>query len=161
VIKTFLRRTAATDAPRAVVLIRLLVGWVFVSEGLQKFLFPDDLGAGRFAKIGIPSPAFMGPFVGAVEIIAGALVILGIATRFASVLLLVEMAVAIVSTKIPMFLGHGFAGFADPKGKAGLWPMLHEARTDFSMVLGCAFLLVVGAGQLSIDACLARRLNSE
>jgi uncharacterized membrane protein YphA (DoxX/SURF4 family) len=161
VIKRLFGRVSTTRAPNAVVLIRLLVGWVFVAEGLQKFLFPDDLGAGRFAKIGIPFPTLMGPFVGAVEVLAGALVILGLMTRLASLLLLVDMGVAIASTKIPILVGHGVLGFADPKGKVGLWPMLHEARTDFSMVLGCAFLLIVGGGKLSIDVWLARRLSSD
>lgn len=124
---------------RAVILIRILVGWVFVSEGIQKFLFPAALGWGRFAKIGIPDPHVLAPVVGVVEIVCGALVILGLWTRLACVPLLVVIGVAIWTTKIPM-LHHG-----------GVWAMLHEARTDFSMVLGLLFLLTVGAGSWAVE----------
>jgi putative oxidoreductase len=124
---------------RAVILIRILVGWVFISEGIQKFLFPAALGWGRFAKIGIPDPHVMAPLVGVVEIVCGALVILRLWTRFASVPLLVVIGMAIATTKIPM-LHHG-----------GVWAMLHEARADFSMVLGLLFLMVVGAGEFAVE----------
>src|SRR5271154_5340686 len=90
----------ATDAPRATILIRLVVSAVFLSEGIQKFLFPAALGVGRFAKIGIPAPEVMAPFVGVVEIICGALVVLGLLTRLAAISLLVDICVAIASTKI-------------------------------------------------------------
>ena len=49
-----LRSLLASDAPAAVLLIRLMVGAVFVSEGIQKFLFPAALGVGRFTKIRYP-----------------------------------------------------------------------------------------------------------
>src|SRR5262245_17400595 len=111
-----------TDAPAATVLVRLVVGCVFLSEGLQKFLFPDSLGAGRFAKIGIPSPEVMGPFVGAFEVTCGALVLLGLLTRLAVVPLVVIMLVAIATTKVPILQQKGF------------WAMAHEARTDWSML---------------------------
>ena len=97
----------ATDAPGWSILVRLLVGLVvFFPEGIQKLIFPDILGAGRFAHIGIPYPDIMGPFVGVVETICGALIILGLFTRFAAIPLIVIMMVAIVSTKIPILLGH-------------------------------------------------------
>jgi len=131
------RWTARTA--KALLLIRILVGWVFVSEGIQKFLFPAQLGVGRFEKIGIPSPQLMAPFVGVVEIVCGTLLLIGLLTRLAAVPLLIDMAVAIVTTKIPMLL------------KNGVWAMLHEARVDFSMVLGLVFLLITGAGTWSLD----------
>src|SRR5947208_9021102 len=99
---SFLRRSARTEGPPAVFLIRLLVGWVFVSEGIQKFLFPDALGVGRFTKIGIPAPQFFAPFVGVVEIVCGTMLILGLLTRLASLPLLIDISVAIATTKIPM-----------------------------------------------------------
>ena len=130
---------------KALLLIRILVGWVFVSEGVQKFLFPGQLGAGRFEMIGIPAPQVMAPFVGVVEIVCGALLLAGLLTRLATIPLLVDMAVAIATTKIPMLV------------KSGMWAMLHEARVDFSMVLGLVFLLITGPGTLSLDA--QRRLR--
>jgi uncharacterized membrane protein YphA (DoxX/SURF4 family) len=148
----FLQRANATTAPAAVILIRLLVGWVFVSEGIGKFVYAAAQGAGRFEKIGIPAPHVMGPFVGAVEIVCGALILLGLLTRMATIPLLIDICVAIVSTKVPILLGHGVGSFSLPKlQQYGLWPMLHEARTDFSMVLGLLFLLIVGAGRWSVD----------
>jgi len=126
---------------RAVILIRILVGWVFISEGIQKFLFPQALGAGRFAKIGIPLPQFAAPAVGFVEIFCGALLIVGLFTRWVAIPLLAVIGVAIAKTKVPELFTPG----------QGVWYMLHDARVDFSMLLGLLFLLIVGAGALSVD----------
>ena len=141
---TFFRKLLATNAPAAALLIRLIVGGVFLSEGVQKFLFPEALGVGRFAKIGIPAPEVMAPFVGVCEVACGVLFLLGLLTRFAAVTMIIDMLVAISTTKVPMLLHDGF------------WKMAHEARTDWSMLLGSLFLLVVGAGSWSVDAVLAR-----
>lgn len=147
-----------TRAPGATVLVRTIVGWVFLSEGIQKFLYADALGAGRFAKIGIPSPEIMGPFVGVVEIVCGALLMAGLCTRLAALPLFINISVAILSTKVPILLGHGYWMFSLPKvSKYGFWGMMHEARTDFSMWMGLAFLLIVGAGSISVDALIAPR----
>lgn len=139
-------------------LIRLLVGWVFLAEGVLKFTRPDALGAGRFAKIGFSSPALLASFVGWVEIVCGLLILVGFLTRLASMALLIDITIAIVSTKLPILLGHGFWRFADPTIKPfSLGTMLHEARTDFSMLLGLLFLLIAGAGRWSIDAVRAEK----
>jgi uncharacterized membrane protein YphA (DoxX/SURF4 family) len=122
--------------------VRLIVGAVFLSEGIQKFLFPDELGVGRFTKIGIPAPEFMGPFVGVVEIVCGGLVLVGLITRLAAAPLVIDMVVALLSTKLPILLGDGF------------WKMAHESRTDWAMLLGSLFLLWVGAGHWSLDRYL-------
>ena len=135
--------TWAKRVAKAILLIRVLVGWVFLSEGIQKFLFPDSLGVGRFVKIGIPWPQVMAPFVGVVEIICGTLLLIGFLTRLATVPLLIDIAVASYSTKIITFAKNGF------------WGTLHEARTDVSMLLGLIFLLLVGGGSLALDARLA------
>jgi putative oxidoreductase len=113
------------------ILVRLLVGLVvFLPEGIQKLVFADVLGAGRFAKIGIPYPDVMGPFVG----------------------------VALVSTKLPILVGHdvGMFHLARDIKRTGFWSMMHEARADLTMLLGCVYLLIVGAGRWSLDAVLAR-----
>jgi len=128
-----------TNAPRATILIRLLVGAVFLSEGIQKFLFPATLGVGRFMKIGIPAPQFFALFVGIVEILCGTLLIMGLFTRLATIPLIIDISVAIITTKISILF------------TAGFWSMAHEARTDYCMLLGLVFLLLVGSGPFSID----------
>ena len=157
-----MRGLLATQAPAATILIRIVVGGIFLTEGIQKFLYPGDLGAGRFAKIGIPVPDMMGPLVGGVEIVCGAFLIIGLLTRLASILLLIDISVAIVSTKIPVLLGHAFWGFSLTKlPRYGLLSMIHEARTDLAMWFGLVFLLVVGAGKTySLDAKLAAAVTN-
>ncbi|MDQ3366525.1 MAG: DoxX family protein [Myxococcota bacterium] len=145
-------------APAATLLIRIMVGAVFMSEGIQKFLYPAAVGAGRFAKIGIPAPELMGPLVGIIEIACGALVLLGLLTRLAALPLIGVMLVAIITTKLPILLGEGFWGFELRKlSEYGFWSMAHEARTDFSMLLGSSFLVLVGAGPHSMDHRIAAR----
>jgi putative oxidoreductase len=148
-----LQRILTTSAPASVILIRLVVGAIFLSEGIQKFLLPNELGVGRFIKIGIPAPQVMAPFVGVVEIVGGTLIILGLLTRLAAVPLLIDISVAILSTKIPILLGHGFWRFSLSKLPTyGFWSMAHEARVDYALLFGTIFLLIVGAGAWSIDA---------
>jgi uncharacterized membrane protein YphA (DoxX/SURF4 family) len=132
-----------TSAPAAAILVRLLVAGVFVSEGIQKFLYPDALGVGRFLKIGIPAASVMAPFVGVCEIVCGILLVVGLLTRVAAIPLIIDMLVAIATTKVPIFV------------KSGFWAMAHEARTDYAMLLGLVFLLLVGAGRVSLDARLS------
>lgn len=152
------KRLTDTTAPRAVILIRLVVGAVFLSEGIQKFIYPAENAAGRFARIGIPAPEVMAPFVGVVEIVCGTLILIGFLTRLAAIPLIVNMLVAILSTKIPILLGHGFWGFSLRNlPYYGFWGMAHEARTDFAMLLGSLFLLIVGGGLWSIDANYHKR----
>lgn len=135
---------SAARAPAATVLIRAAVGAIFVCEGVQKFLFPAALGVGRFAKIGLPAPGLLAPFVGGVEIVAGALVLVGLLTRLAALPLVVDMLVAIATTKLPL-LRHG-----------GFWQLAHEARVDWAMLLGALFLAISGAGPWSLDARVGR-----
>src|SRR5207247_10078020 len=132
-----MRRLFSTNASAATVLVRLLTGSVFLSEGIQKFLYPTKLAAGRFAKIGIPAPEIMGPFVGGCEVVCGALLIVGFLTRLAAIVLLIDISVAIVSTKIPVLLGHGFWGFSLMKlPRYGFWSMMCGVLADFWLWLG-------------------------
>lgn len=154
-----LRRLLTSTAPGSVLLIRLAVGVVFASEGIQKFLYPDALGAGRFARIGIPAAEVTGPFIGAIETSCGLLVLGGLGTRLAAPLLVADMAMALLSTKVPILLGHGHAGFSHTFApKAGVWSFLHESRTDLSMLCGAMFLALIGAGPWSLDAALCRHI---
>lgn len=153
-----LKTPMTTRAPAAALLVRIPVGWIFLSEGIQKFLYPAALGAGRFVRIGIPWPEVMGPFVGSVGIICGALVLLGLLTRLAAVPLSLTMVVALLSTKLPILPRSRLLGFAGPTGgKSGFWAMAHEGRTDLAMLLGAVFLVVMGAGRVSLDARIAGR----
>lgn len=119
-------------------LLRVMVGWVFLSEGIQKLLYPAALGVGRFHAIGIPMPRFTAPFVGVVEIVCGALLIAGLATGFAVVALIVDISVAIATTKVPFLMKHGF------------WAGMHEARTDFCMLMGLIAIALLGVGGFSL-----------
>jgi putative oxidoreductase len=129
----------STNQDKTTILIRLMVGAVFLSEGIQKFLFPDSLGAGRFKKIGIPGPEFFGPFVGVFEITCGLFVLSGLFTRIAAFPLFVIMLVAIATTKTTVLANEGF------------WEMLHGSRTDWAMLLGSIFLMIKGGGKWSLD----------
>ena len=120
-------------------MIRLTVGLIFLSEGIQKFLYPEELGSGRFAKLGISPPVFWANFTGFFEIVCSLLVIIGLFTRFAVIPLLIIMIVAFITTKWPEFLAKGF------------WPMLHDGRTDFAMTMLLIFLLIYGSGDRSAD----------
>ncbi len=142
------KKLLATDAPPAVVLIRLIVGGVFLSEGIQKFLYPDIRGAGRFVTLGIPSPEFFGPFVGVFEIVCGVLILLGLLTRLAVFPTFIIMLVAIYTTQLPVLQKEGF------------WFMANRIRTDYSMLLGSIFLFITGAGPWSVDALLSRKEQS-
>ncbi len=133
-----------TDSFKTTFIIRLMVGVVFLSEGIQKFLFADKLGAGRFAKIGLPNPEFLGPFAGSFEIVCGTLVLIGLLTRLAAIPLLIIITVAIITTKLPMLTDDG------------VWSMLHESRTDLAMFLGSLFLIIKGGGQWSVDKKIMR-----
>jgi uncharacterized membrane protein YphA (DoxX/SURF4 family) len=143
----------ARRALRTLPLVRLMVGVVFVSEGLQKFLLPAVRGPGRFADIGFPAPEFFGFGVGSVEVICGVLVLFGLYTRWAAVPLAVIMVGALFTTKLPILLGHGFGPFVVRELDAyGFWAMMHAARTDWAMLLGALVLAIAGAGPRSLDA---------
>ena len=120
--------------------VRLVVGLIFLTEGLQKFLFPELLGTGRFVKIGFSDPAFWAYFTGTFEIICGIFILLGLYIRLASVPLLIVMVVAFITTKWPLLMDKGF------------WPFMHEYRTDFAMTILLIYLFIFGSGKWSIDS---------
>jgi uncharacterized membrane protein YphA (DoxX/SURF4 family) len=151
------RRSLVTHAPAANLIIRLMVGGIFFFEGMQKFLYPGELGSGRFAKIGIPAPEFLGPFVGFFELACGLLLLIGLCTRVAAVPLIITMLVALVTVKIPILIGTEFMGFSlRPLPRYGFLSMMHEARNDIAMLFGSLYLLITGAGSWSLDAKLSR-----
>lgn len=121
------------------IFVRLMVGGVFLSEGIQKFLFPELLGSGRFAKIGLPLPEFLGNFVGSFEIVCGIMILIGLFTRLAAIPTIIIMLVALATTK------------AEILTTKGMWVFLHESRTDWAMLMGSIFLLIEGGGRWSLD----------
>jgi uncharacterized membrane protein YphA (DoxX/SURF4 family) len=135
-----------TDFPGLI--IRLVVGLIFLSEGMQKFLYPETLGSSRFEKLGIHPATFWASFTGCFEIVCALLIIIGLLTRLAVVPLLVIMIVAFVTTKWPELMEKGF------------WVMAHDGRTDFAMTLLLIFLFIYGSGKPSVDFnTYARRKN--
>jgi putative oxidoreductase len=132
-----------TGNNNSAILIRLTVGLIFLTEGIQKYLFPELLGTGRFTTIGFSNPAFWAYFTGTFEIICGTLIILGLITRLASIPLIIIMITAFITTKIPILVHKGF------------WPWAHEYRTDFAMTLLLVYLLIYGSGRWSGDLKIA------
>lgn len=144
-MKTIAQKIFADSNDRRSLIPRLIVGLVFLSEGIQKFLYPELVGVGRFENIGFSNPEFLAYFVATFEIICGTMVLLGFATRLVVIPIFIIMITAIVSTKIPILLENGF------------WNMAHAARTDFAMTMLSVFLFIYGAGKLSVDKYIYNR----
>jgi putative oxidoreductase len=138
--KAFSKSILSTSNSNSEIIVRLIVGLIFLSEGVQKYLFPELLGTGRFLKIGFTNPEFWAYFTGSFEIICGAFIIIGLFTRFMSIPLFIIMVTAFVTTKWPLLIEKGF------------WPFAHEYRTDFAMTLLLIFLLIYGSGRWSVDS---------
>lgn len=145
-----------TDGPTATLLIRLMAGSVFLWEGILKFVYTNQ-GVGRFTKLGFPVPHFTATADGWLEIIGGILLLTGFLTRLIAVPFIIEMIVAMASTKIPMYLGTSPLPLPPVPPQIGFWAVLHEIRSEYAQLLNCAFLLLTGPGCWSIDALLARR----
>src|SRR5580658_8895785 len=143
-------------APRSTLVMRLMVGGVFLSEGILKFVYPNQ-GVGRFTKLGIPMPELTATFVGGLEIVGGILLIAGLFTRVIAIPFIVEMVVAILTTKIALYLGTSPLPLPPAQPKVGFWAVMHETRSDYAQILTSVFLLVAGPGSWSLDALLHRR----
>ena len=144
------------SAPRATVLVRLMAGGVFFWEGVLKFVYTNQ-GVGRFTKLGIPFPGPTADFVAVLEIVGGALLIAGLLTRVSAVPFVIEMIVAMLSTKISMYLGTSPLPLPPSPPQIGLWAVLHEIRSEYAQIMSVLFLLVAGPGPLSLDAVLFRK----
>jgi putative oxidoreductase len=142
-------------APDATLLLRLMAGSVFLWEGILKFVYVNQ-GVGRFTKLGLPLPALTADFVGGLEIAGGVLLLLGLATRLIAIPFVIEMVVAILSTKVALFLGTSPLPLPPAPPTRGIWAVLHEVRSEWAQLIVCAFLFRAGAGPLSLDAFLAR-----
>ena len=144
------------SAPKATLLIRLMAGGVFLSEGILKFVYKNQ-GVGRFTKIGIPAPHVTAVFVALLEIVGGILLMTGFLTRLISVPFVIEMLVAIASTKIALYLGTSPLPLPPAPPTVGIWAVLHEIRSDYAQVMSVLFLGIVGPGRWSLDALFSRR----
>ena len=144
-----------TDGPTAAILLRLMAGGVFFWEGILKFVFANQ-GVGRFTKLGFPFPELTANVVGIGEIVFGFLLIFGLFTRFITFYFIIQMIVAVLSTKISIFMGTNPLPAPPAPPITGFWAVLHEIRSDYAQIMTCAFLLIVGAGRLSLDAFFAR-----
>src|ERR1041385_7693924 len=152
-----------SDGPKSTLFLRLMAGGVFFWEGLLKFVYANQ-GVGRFTKLGIPFPHFTATFIGGLEIVGGLLLLTGLATRLIAIPFVAEMIVAILSTKISLYLGTSPLPLPAAPPQVGFWAVLHEVRSEYAQMLTVLFLLVNGPGAWSLDALLQRRrkaLSSE
>jgi uncharacterized membrane protein YphA (DoxX/SURF4 family) len=147
------------DGRREIIILRILAGSVFFWEGLIKFIFPNQ-GVGRFTKIGMPFPEVTATFVGSMEIIGGLLLIIGLATRFISFYFIVQMIIAVLSTKVALYMGTSPLPAPPALPKVGFWAVLHEIRSDYAQIMVCLFLLLVGPGSNSADAEINRHMRT-
>ncbi len=145
-----------TDGPKSTLLLRLMAGGVFFWEGLLKFVYVNQ-GVGRFTKLGIPFPHFTAAFIGYLEIFGGLLLLSGLMTRLIAIPFVAEMIVAILSTKISLYLGTSPLPLPPALPQVGFWAVLHEIRSDYAQIMTVIFLLVNGPGKWSLDAVLLRR----
>jgi len=148
------------DGPRATVLIRVMAGTVFLWEGIMKFVFANQ-GVGRFTKLGFPFPHFTATADAWLEIIGGILIISGLLTRVIAIPFIIEMLVAMASTKIPMYLGTSPLPLPPVPPQVGFWAVLHEIRSEYAQLASCAFLFLAGPGPWSVDAILLKRRTNQ
>jgi putative oxidoreductase len=145
-----------TEGPGSIVLLRLMVGGVFIWEGVLKFVYANQ-GVGRFTKLGFPAPHFTATADGWFEIIGGLLLLSGFLTRLIAMPFIIEMLVAMASTKIPLYLGTSPLPLPPVPPQVGFWAVLHEIRSEYAQLMTCAFLLFAGPGRWSIDALRGMR----
>jgi uncharacterized membrane protein YphA (DoxX/SURF4 family) len=130
-----------------------MAGAVFLWEGILKFVYANQ-GVGRFTKLGLPFPVFTANFVGGLEIVGGLMLILGLGTRLITIPFIIEMLVAMLSTKPRLFLGTLPLPPPPVPPQVGIWAVLHEVRSEYAQIMSCIFLLISGPGPWSLDASL-------
>lgn len=145
-----------TTGPKSTLLLRLMAGGVFLWEGILKFVYPNQ-GVGRFLKLGMPIPALTADFVACLEIVGGLLLLSGLLTRLIAVPFIIEMIVAILSTKVALYLGTSPLPLPPALPRVGMWAVLHEVRSEYAQIMTVLFLLVNGPGRWSLDALLQNK----
>jgi len=149
-----------TNGAKQIIILRLMAGGVFLWEGILKFVYVNQ-GVGRFTKLGFPMPDVLAHFVGVGEIIGGLFLIFGLMTRVVSLYFILEMIVAILSTKITLYLGTYPLPLPSAPPQVGIWAVFHEIRSDYAQLLTCLFLMLIGPGILSLDEWLAKKNRKE
>jgi len=145
-----------TGGPKSTILLRVMAGGVFLWEGILKFVYANQ-GIGRFTKLGMPFPHFTADFVACLEIAGGLLLLSGLLTRLIAVPFIFEMIVAILSTKISLYLGTSPLPLPAAPPKVGIWAVLHEVRSEYAQLLTVIFLMINGPGRWSLDALRSKR----
>jgi putative oxidoreductase len=141
--------------PKSTLVLRIMAGGVFLWEGILKFVYVNQ-GVGRFTKLGMPFPHFTANFVGCLEIVGGILLLAGLMTRWIAIPFIIEMIVAILSTKISLYLGTYPLPLPPALPQIGMWAVLHEVRSEYAQMLTAIFLLINGPGIWSLDALVQR-----
>src|SRR5215468_4041884 len=161
-MKNIMRRLCQppVDGPQSTILLRLMAGGVFFWEGILKFVYLNQ-GVGRFTKLGMPFPIFTADFVGGLEIVGGLLLMVGLLTRWMAIPFVIEMIVAMLSTKIALYLGTSPLPLPPAPPKIGAWAVLHEIRSEYAQLMVVFYLLINGSGKWSLDALLARLRASQ
>jgi uncharacterized membrane protein YphA (DoxX/SURF4 family) len=152
-------RQVPVTGPSSVLILRLMAGGVFFWEGILKFVYANQ-GVGRFTKLGFPFPATLAHIIATGEIIGGLFLLFGLFTRFTSIYFIIQMIVAILTTKISLYLGTSPLPLPPAPPTIGFWAVMHEIRSDYAQILTCLFLLIEGPGMRSIDFRLAVSKNA-
>ena len=155
-MKNIIQRLLGTpsNAQKEVIILRFMAGGVFFWEGLLKFVYANQ-GVGRFTKLGFLMPAETAHFIAVAEIAGGLLLLFGLFTRPVALFFIAEMIVAVLSTKISLYLGTSPLPLPPAPPQMGIWAVLHEIRSDYAQLLTCLFLAIVGPGVLSLDQTMA------
>lgn len=137
------------------IILRIGVGLIFLTEGLNKFIHPSERGSGRFMELGFPAPELVANAIGIVEIIAGSMLLMGFLTRFAAIFLLGVALNAIILTKIPVLIGAPIGPFTGVDADFfGITGFMYEARLDFLNFMATLYLVAAGPDQRSLDMYL-------
>ncbi len=148
--------TPPTNGPWSIIFVRLMVGGVFLWEGIGKFHFAS-LGVGRFTLLGFPMPGAMSAGIGLLESVGGACLIVGVLTRPFAILFIGEMIGVLITTKVSLYLGQSPLPLPPVPPQFGMWAVLHETRSDYAQLMSSLFLLFAGPGTLALDAYFASR----
>lgn len=127
-------------------LIRVVVGLLFLTEGILKFLHPEELDVTFFSAIGLPLPQYLGPALGCIEIIGGAAILVNLYAGDVALLLFFVSLALLIATKLPILTGAPVGPFPVKRlPQYGMPIFLHEARIELCMIVG-SLVVLLGSG---------------